>query len=328
MGTIRFREEWESLDQFAFDLVSHCQWEEFERLYELVTQHRESVGGWMNPFHALCYEGMGLLDREGVLEAVRGAWQRVRAEANKTAPRGAGEWFYMWQPERVAEPVLDLDREVVELGVRGGSVVARGSAGRFPGLRGTAGPAPNILRRQVAGDEKWLRVGFLSGEFGRHVTSDLILALLECFETGGLQPHIFAIAEGVKEVHRKVRKLGRTLTVLSPKLSDYQMACEIARRGVHILVFVGGYTNLSRPGVCVFKPAPVIGSFLAYPGTMGSAQFDFVVLDERVCPEEGRGAFAEKNTVDKDPPPFSRNNCKQQAPRKCPKLWTSPQTGP
>ena len=300
--------------QLVFDLLDNCQWDLFASAMPMLVSlcsHCMDDGDPcpIDPFHGICYEGLGYLDAAAARRIAEDAAARLRASAFASAPsqlrRSANDpGFHLWCMPALLAPSPGGQRECLQLGVgRSGRVEERGvgaaSRDRFPALLGSSSALTLSDRARLLALPT-VRIGFFSGEFGEHVTSDLIGALLDRFgrahEGGGtrLELHIFAVASDLDSLDPLVSACGQSLTVLSPDLSDHQIACEIARRGVHMLVNIGGFTDQSRNGVFAFRPAPVSGSYLAYPGTMGDGVFDFIVLDPVICPADQRSRITEQ----------------------------------
>jgi len=78
------------------------------------------------------------------------------------------------------------------------------------------------------------------------------------------------------------------------ELSDRAAAALIADDGIDILVDLKGYTQHSRLEITALRPAPVIVSWLGYPGTLGHARLaDYLIGDAMVTPPEHAGHFSE-----------------------------------
>ncbi len=78
------------------------------------------------------------------------------------------------------------------------------------------------------------------------------------------------------------------------RLSDADAAQLLRAQEIDIAVDLMGYTQDGRLGILAHRPAPVQANYLGYPGTAGTALFDYLITDGTVAPEAARGAFAEK----------------------------------
>jgi predicted O-linked N-acetylglucosamine transferase (SPINDLY family) len=77
-------------------------------------------------------------------------------------------------------------------------------------------------------------------------------------------------------------------------LSDKAAAESIARDEIDILVDLKGYTTDSRLGISAWRPAPVLVSWLGYPGTLGHQRMaDYIIGDPIVTPVVHADHFSE-----------------------------------
>jgi predicted O-linked N-acetylglucosamine transferase (SPINDLY family) len=67
-------------------------------------------------------------------------------------------------------------------------------------------------------------------------------------------------------------------------LSDEEAAKFIDSLGIDILVDLVGLTSNARPGIFLFKPAPILVSYLGFLGPVGISEIDYIICDEYVIP--------------------------------------------
>ncbi|MBX2879300.1 MAG: tetratricopeptide repeat protein [Granulosicoccus sp.] len=142
--------------------------------------------------------------------------------------------------------------------------------------------------------EELIKVAFISGDFRAHATGYLMAEILEIFE---LNPafELHVISFGVNDnsiLRQRIEGNSRNFTDLEGH-SDYQIAEKIADLGIHIAVDVSGLTTVSRPGIFELRPAPIQVHYLAYPGTCGSKNIDYLIADEYVIPEAEQKHYSE-----------------------------------
>ena len=75
----------------------------------------------------------------------------------------------------------------------------------------------------------------------------------------------------------------RTVRVQVGGDSDAVIADGLAGDGVHILVDLMGLTTAQRRGVTGYAPAPLVVSWLGYPGTTGACALLGVSASRCVC---------------------------------------------
>jgi predicted O-linked N-acetylglucosamine transferase (SPINDLY family) len=74
---------------------------------------------------------------------------------------------------------------------------------------------------------------------------------------------------------------------------DASAAARIAAHGVHLLVDLSGHTRDARPGILARRPAPVLVSYLGYPGSLGGLA-DYILADHFVVPAAAEEHYAER----------------------------------
>ncbi|QGZ63731.1 O-linked N-acetylglucosamine transferase, SPINDLY family protein [Paraburkholderia acidisoli] len=148
------------------------------------------------------------------------------------------------------------------------------------------------LARCAAGER--LRVGYLSADFYDHATLRLLAGVLELHDAARFDVHLYSYGPDpdatARERFAHVRGTWHDLSALS----DAQAAAQIAHDGVHLLVDLKGYTTGARLGITALRPAPVVVSWLGYPGSLGHARLaDYVISDAIVSPPAMAAHYSE-----------------------------------
>ncbi len=76
--------------------------------------------------------------------------------------------------------------------------------------------------------------------------------------------------------------------------SDLEIAEQIARAEIDILVNLNGFFGEERTGLVAFKPAPIQVNYLGFPGTMGAPYMDYILADKWIIPEDQQQHYEEK----------------------------------
>ncbi len=142
-----------------------------------------------------------------------------------------------------------------------------------------------------------LKIGYLSADFRLHPLAFLITELIENHDR--TQFEITAYSYGADD-KTDVRK--RLIDAFDHfwdirTLNDSEAATKIHQDGIDILVDLTGYTQSSRTGIAVLKPAPIQINWLGFAGTMGAFAdgkplFDYALVDKITAPNAD--AFSEK----------------------------------
>ena len=76
---------------------------------------------------------------------------------------------------------------------------------------------------------------------------------------------------------------------------DFRAAAkQIADDGIDILIDMKGWTGGTRLEICALRPAPLLMSYLGYPGSTGADFIDYAIVDERVVPVASRAFYSER----------------------------------
>ena len=150
---------------------------------------------------------------------------------------------------------------------------------------------PRAWRRRT--DHERIRVAYLSGDFGQHALTTLLAGVFEehdrtRFETYALsfEPH------GASEMHTRLKNAFDQFIDVKGR-SDADVAQLLRTLEIDIAVDLTGYTRRSRTGIFALRPCPIQINYLGYPGTMGSDDFDYIVADHFVVPENASQFYSE-----------------------------------
>jgi len=169
--------------------------------------------------------------------------------------------------------------------------VARAHAER---LRFWSARAGELRRPAARLPGERLRIGYLSADFHEHATAYLTAALFERHDRARFE--VFAYSWGPDDASPMRRRLHAAFEhfVEIGGLSHLQAAQRISDDGIDILVDLKGYTRDARTEILALRPSPIQVNWLGYPGTLGAAFIDYIVVDPVVVPEEQAAAFDEQ----------------------------------
>lgn len=136
-----------------------------------------------------------------------------------------------------------------------------------------------------------LRIGYLSGDFCNHPVGRFLLPVLQQHDRSGFKVVGLNLCPHNDAVHRAFQDCCDSWHDLR-FVSDLEAARQISDLQLDVLVELGGFTHLSRPGILVHRPAPVQLSYLGYCGPTYLKCIDGWIGDETL--------FAELNTIDRD----------------------------
>jgi protein O-GlcNAc transferase len=140
--------------------------------------------------------------------------------------------------------------------------------------------APGIRLPRTPGP---VRIGYLSADFRDHVMGRLMLDVLRRHDRSKVSLYAYSVA--VRELEDAVTEQFRASCERFVRLDDldnYGAAQVIAADRLDLLVDLMGHSQSSRPGILLYKPAPVIISHLGSHGAVGLRQVDFKLCDRYV----------------------------------------------
>ncbi len=129
-----------------------------------------------------------------------------------------------------------------------------------------------------------IRVGYISGDFRRHVMFYFYYQLLAGHDAERFALYTYSLGEtqdGFTELVKKAADVHRNVHGWEMK----DIAAQIYRDEIDILVDLGGHTTGSGLAALGWRPAPVQVSGLGYMDTTGLPTVDYLITD-RVCDPE------------------------------------------
>lgn len=129
------------------------------------------------------------------------------------------------------------------------------------------------------------RIGYLSADFWEHATMHLLGGVLERHDRERFDIFIYAIGNPRHDAEYRRAKAACTMFRDLSNSSDILAAEQIAKDEIDILIDLKGYTTDSRLEITARRPAPVVISWLGYPGSLGHHRLaDYIIGDPFVTP--------------------------------------------
>lgn len=152
-------------------------------------------------------------------------------------------------------------------------------------------PLGLVFRRE---EKQKLRLGYLSADFKEHPVAQLAAEIFELHDRSGFELVAYSVAEWKAiPIQQRIRASFDTFRDVR-NLTELQLAEQIAKDEIDILVDLTGYTKDSKSRALLYRPAPVQVNWLGYPGTMGDVgAADYIIGDPIVTPLERSGEFGE-----------------------------------
>src|SRR5262249_41277733 len=131
-----------------------------------------------------------------------------------------------------------------------------------------------------------IRLAYLSSDFRDHPVSLLAAGLFERHDRSRFETIAISFGPDSPSPMRARLKAAFDRFVDARALSDAEVARLIRDLEVDIAVDLNGFTDGLRPDVLAHRPAPVQVNYLGYAGTMGHPNWDYILADRFVIPEE------------------------------------------
>ncbi|MEN9885898.1 MAG: hypothetical protein RL758_476 [Pseudomonadota bacterium] len=140
-----------------------------------------------------------------------------------------------------------------------------------------------------------LCIGYLSADIHDHATMHLLAGVLKNHDKSKFRIHIYSHGTNRDGLYRKLAEECADVFREISGAGDAEAAQVIADDGLHILVDLKGFTRQARLGITARRPAPLVVSWLGYPGTLGHpALADYIIADAVVLPVAHAGHYSEK----------------------------------
>ena len=139
-----------------------------------------------------------------------------------------------------------------------------------------------------------IRIAYCSADFHAHPMPRLLAGLFEQHDRDRFE--VIAISFGPEDGSAMRARLKAAFDQFHDVRgsSDAAIAELMVGLGVDIAVDLMGYTKHSRPSLFALRPAPVQMTYMGFPGTLGAAQYDYIIADNVVAPPQHQSFFAEK----------------------------------
>lgn len=142
---------------------------------------------------------------------------------------------------------------------------------------------------------KKIKLGILSADWLTHATTHLIIEVLEKRNIKDFETTLYSYkAEPTEDAAtQRCRKAAEYYIDISD-LSDLNAAKLIESQGIDMLIDLKGFTAESRLGIQAHRPAPILLSWLGYPGSLGEPRLaDYIIGDPVVSPLDHQTQYSE-----------------------------------
>ena len=142
----------------------------------------------------------------------------------------------------------------------------------------------HLVERNKKYGHKKIRIGYVSCDFRMHAVSFLAAQLYELHNREKFEVFGFDYSIDEQGPWRKRILDGMDHVLPIHNLSDEDAAKLIQSQEIDILFDMVGLTSGGRPGIFMYRPAPIQVHYLGFLGPVGIEEIDYMVCDEYVVP--------------------------------------------
>jgi predicted O-linked N-acetylglucosamine transferase (SPINDLY family) len=142
-----------------------------------------------------------------------------------------------------------------------------------------------------------VRVAYLSSDLHDHVTAILMAGVFEHHDRSRFETTALSCGPDRDVAMRRRIKQAFEHFIDARSMSDPEIAKRVRNMEIDILVDLNGHTADARTGVTAHRAAPILVSYLGYPGTMGAPYIDYILADGVVIPDDQRRFYSERVAV-------------------------------
>ena len=156
-------------------------------------------------------------------------------------------------------------------------------------------PRDGLLRApKTLAKAKKTRIGYFSATFHDHAAALWVAEMFEKHDRARFE--LIGISFGPDKKDHVRKRLEDSFDQFHDvrDKSEKEIAQFARDLGVDIAVDLMGYTEDGRPNIFVHRAAPIQVSYMGYPGTMGTAHYDYLIADRTLVPAGQRARYSEK----------------------------------
>jgi len=136
---------------------------------------------------------------------------------------------------------------------------------------------------RIRSSDSRIRVGYLSADLLMHPVGYFVEPILKQHDRQKFDVFCYSDNASVDELTKRLRNLELTWQECSA-WSDARLEEQIRSDELDILIDLSGHTAKNRAMVLARKPAPVLATYLGYPGKTERPSNDWLIADHHLCP--------------------------------------------
>lgn len=139
-----------------------------------------------------------------------------------------------------------------------------------------------------------IRVGYISPDFRSHAVGRLIYDIFRHHNKEVYEVYTYGLIHIEDDpIQHKIIQ-GSDHYVNCHELNEVEIAQQIRKDEIDVLIDLGGYTTYTKPKVMALQPAPIQMHYLGNPSSMGASFTPYMLADRSWIPEDNEPYFSEK----------------------------------
>lgn len=137
-----------------------------------------------------------------------------------------------------------------------------------------------------------INIGFVSADFINHPVSYFIKSTISTISKEKF--NVYCYSESIVESADTYLKSPNVILRLVKNMTAIEVANQMHKDNIHILIDLSGHTSGNRLDVFALKPAPIQITYVGYPNTTGLATMDYRITDKYADNEHSEKYYSEK----------------------------------
>ena len=142
---------------------------------------------------------------------------------------------------------------------------------------------PTPCPARIRNDDSRIRVGYLSPDLLKHPVGYFVEPILEHHDRKQFEVVCYSDNASIDELTKRLQRLDLTWHECAA-WNDSRLEDQIRSDHLDILIDLSGHTAKNRPMVLARKPAPILATYLGYPGKTERPANDWLIADHHLCP--------------------------------------------
>jgi predicted O-linked N-acetylglucosamine transferase (SPINDLY family) len=138
-----------------------------------------------------------------------------------------------------------------------------------------------------------IRIAYVSADLRMHALSVVMVGCFECHDKTRFETTAISLMPSDGSELRKRLEPAFDHFIEAQGMTDTEIAGELRRLEIDIVVDLNGYTGGSRSGIFAHRAAPVQVNYLGFPGSMGLPFIDYIIADSTIIPEKHQTYYQE-----------------------------------